>query len=69
MSMPPRPAASSASAFHASLHLPCPPPAMPIRMGSWSESSWDLACGLTVREGLPADASLVEWLGAAVLGA
>ena len=32
----------------------------------WSESSWDLARGLTVVEGLPADASVNEWLVAAL---
>jgi hypothetical protein len=28
----------------------------------WYGSSWDLRRGLTVREGLPADAQLNEWL-------
>jgi hypothetical protein len=28
----------------------------------WYESSWDLHQGLVVREGLPADAHLDEWL-------
>ena len=30
----------------------------------WFDSSWDLRYGLEVREGLPADASLDEWLAA-----
>jgi len=34
-----------------------------VRRGpGWFDSSWDLACGLVVREGLPGDASLNEWL-------
>ncbi len=41
--------------------LPCEAPCP-----GWSESSWDLARGLTVLEGLPADASVAEWLGAAL---
>ena len=28
----------------------------------WYDSSWDLRCGLEVREGLPADATVYEWL-------
>jgi hypothetical protein len=28
----------------------------------WYDSSWALRCGLVVREGLPADAQLHEWL-------
>ena len=32
--------------------------------GRWVESSWDLRRGLTVREGLPPDADLDEWLAA-----
>jgi len=28
----------------------------------WYDSSWDLRQGLVVREGLPADAQLREWL-------
>jgi hypothetical protein len=28
----------------------------------WFDSSWDLRRGLEVREGLPEDASLGEWL-------
>lgn len=28
----------------------------------WFDSSWDLECGLEVREGLPVDAKLHEWL-------
>lgn len=32
--------------------------------GRWNESSWDLCRGLTVHEGLPADAGLDEWLEA-----
>jgi hypothetical protein len=28
----------------------------------WYDSSWDLRRGLIVREGLPADATLHEWL-------
>ena len=30
----------------------------------WFESSWELRSGLDVREGLPADARLDEWIGA-----
>jgi len=33
-----------------------------VRGPGWFESSWDLRCGLEVREGLPADARLNEWL-------
>jgi len=28
----------------------------------WFDSSWDLQCGLEVREGLPGDAQLHEWI-------
>ena len=28
----------------------------------WFDSSWELVCGLEVREGLPANASVNEWL-------
>lgn len=38
-----------------SSHEPVPGP-------GWFESSWDLAQGLEVREGLPADAGVNEWL-------
>ena len=30
----------------------------------WFDSSWDLECGLDVREGLPGDVRLNEWLTA-----
>jgi hypothetical protein len=30
----------------------------------WFDSSWDLRCGLVVREGLPDDVGLREWLAA-----
>jgi len=30
----------------------------------WFDSSWDLRCGLVVREGLPDDVGLGEWLAA-----
>ena len=33
-----------------------------VRGPGWFDSSWDLRCGLEVREGLPADAKLNEWL-------
>jgi hypothetical protein len=33
----------------------------------WFDSSWDLHCGLVVREGLPGDARLHEWLMAALV--
>ena len=33
-----------------------------VRGPGWFDSSWDLRCGLEVREGLPADARLNEWL-------
>ena len=33
----------------------------------WFDSSWELECGLEVREGLPIDAKLHEWLMAALL--
>jgi hypothetical protein len=32
----------------------------------WFDSSWELVCGLDVREGMPADAPLFEWLAAAL---
>ncbi len=62
MSKPPAPIATSSPKLP-----PWPPQAVPVRLAGWSESSWDLACGLTVLEGLPADASLAEWLGASLL--
>lgn len=46
---------------------PCRPRACDAPGPGWSESSWDLARGLTVLEGLPADASVAEWLGAALV--
>ena len=33
----------------------------------WFDSSWELECGLEVREGLPTDAKLHEWLMAALV--
>ena len=30
----------------------------------WFNSSWDLRCGLEVREGLPGDAKLNDWIEA-----
>ncbi|HEY0858884.1 MAG TPA: hypothetical protein VGE16_17600 [Albitalea sp.] len=35
----------------------------------WYDSSWDLQRGLIVREGLPRDASLHEWLQHELCGA
>jgi len=32
----------------------------------WFDSSWELGQGLQVREGLPADAGLDEWLAVCV---
>ena len=34
----------------------------PVNGPGWFDSSWDLECGLDVREGLPGDARLNEWL-------
>jgi hypothetical protein len=34
----------------------------------WFDSSWDLQRGLEVREGLPGNASLNEWLAACLQG-
>ena len=34
----------------------------PLHGPGWFDSSWDLMCGLDVREGLPGDARLNEWL-------
>ena len=34
----------------------------PLKGPGWFDSSWDLECGLDVREGLPGDARLNEWL-------
>ena len=34
---------------------------LPLGPG-WFDSSWDLRCGLDVSEGLPANASVNEWL-------
>ena len=34
---------------------------LPLGPG-WFDSSWDLRCGLDVSEGLPANASVDEWL-------
>jgi hypothetical protein len=56
----------SASAGMAARSTPAsdPPPGP-----GWFESSWDLERGLEVREGLPADARLHEWLAACLLAA
>ena len=35
----------------------------------WYDSSWDLKRGLLVREGLPSDAMLHEWLASQLIGA
>ena len=35
----------------------------------WFDSSWDLQSGLEVREGLPGDAQLHEWIEACLRGA
>jgi hypothetical protein len=52
----------------------CPsprPPRAPLADGlqgpGWFDSSWDLRQGLEVREGLPADARLHEWIEACLL--
>lgn len=42
----------------------CGPDAGP----GWYDSSWDLQRGLIVREGLPRDADLQEWLQQELLG-
>ena len=34
----------------------------------WFDSSWELGKGLDVREGLPADAGLDEWLAVCLAG-
>ena len=34
----------------------------PLKGPGWFDSSWDLSDGLDVREGLPSDARLNEWL-------
>jgi hypothetical protein len=34
----------------------------PVRGPGWFDSSWDLSRGLEVREGLPGDAKLNEWI-------
>ena len=34
----------------------------PLHGPGWFDSSWELMCGLDVREGLPGDARLNEWL-------
>ncbi len=34
----------------------------------WFDSSWELGQGLEVREGLPADAGLDEWLAVCLAG-
>ena len=51
---------------------PLPPPAHDADDAAcgpgWYESSRQLRCGLDVREGLPPDAALDEWLGACVFG-
>ena len=39
-----------------------------VRGPGWFDSSWDLRCGLEVREGLPADARLNEWLEVCLMG-
>jgi hypothetical protein len=36
----------------------------PVRGPGWFDSSWDLSRGLEVREGLPGDAKLNEWIEA-----
>jgi len=36
----------------------------PLRGPGWFDSSWDLRAGLEVREGLPEDLRLEEWLDA-----
>ena len=36
--------------------------AAPLHGPGWFDSSWDLESGLDVREGLPGDARLSEWL-------
>jgi len=41
---------------------PCDPLAGP----GWYDSSWDLERGLDVREGLPADVQLNEWIALCV---
>ena len=43
------------------LHLDDEPDAVPKGPG-WFDSSWELVRGLEVREGLPGDAGLYEWL-------
>jgi|GEM_PF-6998802 len=35
---------------------------VPIGIGGWYDSSWELRRGLIVREGVPADAHLDQWL-------
>lgn len=41
---------------------------VPIGIGGWYDSSWELRRGLIVREGVPADARLDEWLGIELIG-
>lgn len=42
---------------------------VPVGIGpGWFDSSWELRRGLIVREGLPADAGLDEWLGIELIG-
>jgi len=41
---------------------------MAPRGPGWFQSSWELVCGLEVREGLPGDARLNEWLAVCLRG-
>jgi len=41
---------------------------MAPRGPGWFDSSWELVCGLEVREGLPGDARLNEWLAVCLRG-
>lgn len=45
-----------------------PPETAPPVGPGWYASSWELTRGLEVREGLPADAKLHEWLEVCLLG-
>ena len=40
----------------------------PPRGPGWFDSSWELVQGLDVREGLPGDARLTEWLSVCLRG-
>ncbi len=44
------------------------PESEPTRGPGWFDSSWDLLRGLEVREGLPGDARLHEWLAVCLAG-